>query len=1133
MIDLHTALRKTLSPNNDERGQADRILEVASHSTEFLENLLGALRDHRCQFPAIAFLKQLCNTNLALDEKHKVIMDLLSFLAQGPENLASSATKPFLRLTSSVLSICMGSLESACTLEEENIKSEAYISYYNEANSAFLQLFHRMFSNITGGGGVNTNIIDGSIFFNLQLLYLLQELMRNLPLSSFLYQNLSSIFLPMLLNSFLFPSLEANIQCTALSEFFAVAAEVLKEAYERNISKELQDSFAKFFDASWEAVLSSSSRTITNLRKDDGALTRLLHIARFVVGVLHFRFCTVAIVQMRQISFVVQSLLEDTDFFTDLMTKSDGIGPNEMEEEQCILFSFVQPHISCRWSFIIAMMEKGLLNSRNLVGIFGHDENDSMKALFRLILHYSSLSNAEAVKLASDANLFLKEEEERMIDLPITLRDRTLHTCVLGVKTLGARFAYCVVDVIAAVLLAPDHEGGVREREAALFLLYFVLKECRKKRFLKSLASSSSNFSSLLVSITTTIIQRDASHGSNPLQVARALFLLPRVLSFLSLLKVDSTAVTRELAVLCIATLPQLSLSSAEILVKVSTLKCIFNFTSLCTLNELSVVVQNSFPSMTGLLSDPHWEGECLYVVLETMTRLLQTHRRRLASTKGKGQTVLCPEDVRGGLPPLSGIFLPLMECWSLHLADPNIGELIHDVFKELVHCSHLDPTTSQDPSLFSFLQWMGGMLQSKDGGEYIARRISEMLIDLFREPHFVGILAEVAQIVLRPLSELVLSTDFSSLQNSLLKCLTYLLEQWPHSSPIFVSLPLPLMLHCLGEELHSSLHITLDDAEGCGRYAITTVVIATALRLLDPSVREVELLDVKHSIGVLVKRSHEFSHAETAQLVHVLTARVLTVKSSIVAHKLLFPLLILFQHHSSAVVELWMNSGQVDEIFKFWLAQLPLFSSVKNIVTCSCILLSALQDETICSLLSGCFLRDWVVPTSCHSCEEHSEKRRSEAKKISRVSSTKSLAISDRRVEEIPLDAAIFISIGKAILSIAQQWTEGKNGGFFNEDESDDYCSSAEEDDASESEGDDDDNIGEGEKAGKEIGLPSSSLKKRELLMNMHSSFSCLTTSAMSARYGAAASTVLTSAELTVINSFLSSLSVQSTPGM
>lgn len=1127
MSDIRIVLQKTLDPNNDERHQADRWVEEASKLPGFLDSLLETLSDPHCQFPAIAFLKQTCHTPLNFEEHHKIIMHLLNIMDLSARDPHSSVTKPFLRLVSSVVSLCMGSLESACLSEGENANSEVCLSLFNEAQNSLVQLFDRLFSSFAADGGVTASTTGGNFTSTIHGLYLLQELMTDLPASAFVYQSLSTTIIPMLFKSLLLPSLEVNIQCETLSDFFIVATEILAEAYNKEVSKELEEAFDTFFDVSWELVFSSSRKTVAYWGQNLDALNRLLLVTRFVVHVLHHNYCSQTLVQANIIPAIVNGLFDDVDFFASFMLDTNDADPDGIDQEKGQLFSFVEHHLSCRWSFLSAMIETGVLGCKKLLSAFGHQESENVRALLQLILHYSSIPNAEAIKLTADPNFFLKEEEDRVIEFPSTLRDHVAHLGVKCIKTLGPNFVTSALDSIASVLLASDEEPRVREREAALFLLYFVIKECRKKKFLKDVTMSSYGLSSLLLSTTTAIIRQDAMHGRNPLQVARALLLLPRALSLLSLLKADTTPIKRELASLCVATLPQLSLSSAQLLVKVSTLKSLFSFSSLCTLDELSVVIPNTFPSMMTSLCDPHWEGECLYAILETMTALLRTHRHRLTCLTKEARTDNGSEPVRERLLPSTGIYLPLIECWSVHLSDPNVGELVHGVFKEFLRSNQLFPMTAPDPSLFSFLQWMRRMLQNKEEGQCIAREIIKMLIDFFKGKHFVGMPEEIMQVVLEPLSELVLSADFASLLSVTLKCLTCLLEQLPHSTVLSVCIPVPLMQYCLGDEVHERVEMTAGSVAGYGRYAVTTVLTATALRILDSSVSEVELLDVKHSLAVIMERNQEFSHIEIKQLVRAITSRLQNIRSTIVAQELLIPLSVLFEDHRTALVELWISSGEISEIFQLWLGQLPRFSGVKDLVRSAHSLLLSLQDETVCSRLAQCTLKNWVIPTSCHVCEQVREKRRPKRKTASSVTSGTPSSPSDRRVEEIPLNAAVFISVGKAILSIAQQWNEAENGELWEEEEMEDSNSSVGEE-GSESEGDDDDsrdNTRAEVKTDDGADHPERSRKRKELILQMQTCFHCVTTTSMSIRYGERASTLLTPTELSAINSFLSSL--------
>lgn len=1126
MNEFHAVLRKTLSSNTVERREADSLLDDAAKSPDFVDHLLEALTEPECQIPSIACLKKICCTTVFSHQQHKIVLQLLNFIERDPKDSPLPATKPFLRLASSVVSLCMVALESSCTDENENTNTEDCLFLFNDSQNSLLKMFSRVFSTTTIGCSASTDDGGAHLSSTLSYLYLLLELVKDLSSSSFLYKSLSSSIIPMLLKCLLVPSLLENIRCDSLSEFFSLSTEILDEVYKKDVPQELQEPFIVFFSASSKIIFASSRTTVTNLSNDENALNRLLLLARFVADVFfHHQWCQ-SFIQIQIVTSIVNSFLDDVQFFNALATETYGADRGVIEQEECSLYSFVESHISCRWSFLSGMLIKKSLDKRILLEFFGKEEGENMKVLFNLILHYSFLSNTDAIRLTADANTFLKEEDDRVVELSITLRDHTANVCSILIRTLGPHFVTCALDSIASVLTADAQQSSAREREAALFLLFFVIEECRKKKILTFFVSNSSAFSPLLLSLTTTIIHRDATNGTSPLQVARALFLLPRVLSLLSMLQVDTSSIKREFATLCVATLPQLSFSSAQLLVKVSAIKCIFNFTPLCTLDELSLIFFTSFSSMSALLKDPHWTEDCLYVVLETMTRLLQAYRRRSTSRTKEQSTSSCLNTAgRKELTFLSGTCQSIMECWKLHVADPNIGELIRDVFKEFIQCSLPSPISRVDASFSSFMHWMGEMLQTKGEGRYIARTIIEMLMDLLQGCQFMEIYEEIIEVVLNPLVDLILSTDFASLLMQTLRCFARLLKECPISNVVTICAQIHLMQNCVGEETHATSRMIPSSVEGYGVYPVTTVVTAVVLRILGPSVSEAELLGVNCSLRVLIDKIQEFSHAETTQIAQAITTRLHEVRSTMVAQELLIPLSALFQHHTVALMDLWIKSNQVVGIFQIWMSQLPHFASVNDLVRSSQALLVSLQDETVRSLLSQKTLDNWVIPTSCHSCEKLKEKWLLTKKKLSSTKSSTLSAFPDRYVEHIPLDAAIFISIGKAILSIAQLWTVVEDSEIWGEEDSDEECSSIDEVDGLSDEDDDGDQDDDDGVEKKESEPSALTIKRREFALEMESCFRCLTTTELGTRYGAIASNVLTSTELSTINAFLSSL--------
>lgn len=978
---IPSILRETLSQDNEVRRAADAQLLHVSSLNGFLDQVLASLEVADCAFPAVSYLKQNC-VAAGTSDQLKICSHLLQFLQRSDPSFVSKA---LVRLTGSVISQCFRALEIKCQ-EDDTMQEEG------DLMNRFIHLQQGLLGVLVDATSLEKTIMNNTSYVELGFLFLLQELLMDLPPPSIFRQNCVTDVSPRLLSSIVLPSLSSTMEEAAYRDIVSVKLEILQTSCCGIVPQELQETFAVNFNTFKDYAFSSltnSSEGLANCNIN-GSFDLRIQLSNFLVEIVRSNVWAQKLVSGETLRFVIESLAMDSKNFVISLDTQEG------EEDE--LFAFFRRHIACRWCFL-SVSDQGKPHRELLCLLQAHNE---LLHYFRIQLVYSYLSRRDADELVSDPNAFLREEDDRSALLPTSLRDFVSFTCIRQCKKLGAPYISGILDFFAQ-LFDEANESFPRDREAALFLLHGILPECSTR----SVAANLCHITPHMLLMTAHIIRHDAAVGT-PVQVARSLYLIPRQLVFLSTLGVETSSLRRDLIQLSTQTFAHLS-TVEHMLVKVSAVKLLFHLLPLCSLEDLFNFTGLVLFPLFSILQENVLEQDSLYVVLETIACLLRTYRKK-SGLGGTKRSLFFEE---------GGYFEVLFNCWRAHIQDPNVAEEVCDVFTELLYYGFTDP------SILPQLEWMAWIMGSNVEQLFVVPTIMTMLTAVFQKS-CSELVDQAVRLVLTPLVELILSVEFSSILNYSLKCLTALLQQEQLGNLTIAPISSTMLQNYLQNSVltsetvrgsHASLYTTLPSDElpsSGGTYPLTTVLASVTLRVLHPDVSEIALLSIKRSLVVIMNYIGQFSSEESMKIVQAITTRLLSAKTSVVAQQLVTPLSVLFLKHPHGLLDLWEGSGETVLVFREWLSRLPYFQGIKDIVMSCTSLLGALEDSSLRARLNEKMLTQWSPITLSDIKGSPWIKKKISKKKKKENETT------------ISLDEAIFITVGKSFLAIATQWNAG-----------------------------------------------------------------------------------------------------------
>lgn len=955
MNDLRIILPKTLSADNNERNWANSELEKASGDPCFLNVVLEALRIPDCACAAVAFLKQ---HGVAASAENQVTITV--FLLEFLEN-ERHAPKALARLAASVISQCTRRIEDMCFSDSLEHETQSLTAQYNVLRRRVLDTLSRSLD------------VEGVRHPN--FLYLVLEMLSDSDAESVVRQDIVTEVVPRLFQILAAaPTLDYSIR--ARDVLFLEGLDILMQAYCTGDEAELRVLFQEYFDAMSQVVFIPATTILANyVEKEERR--RIRHLCNFFVEVCRGHRWALTFQDAALFRGVMHSLFEDSATHFQLVSAVAECGGDDEDGP----LAFMQCHAACRWSFLGLSGAAG--KKSNFFQAFGSEKE--LYDYCSLMMNYSVLSPVECSTLVADVNSFLQEEEDRELNcVPSTLRESVGLGCVQQCRGVGVPFAAAALRAVGdRILHAESAPINSNVREGILFLLQCMIGGLSPKisRLLDA---------NLMMGITKSVVACDAMGGS-PLQVARALALLPRLLKFFELSQHFNTSELRaSLVALALNGLTVLS-SSEHQLVKISTVRFLFCIIPLCSAEELSLILPQGCQLLCEMICDSGLPDECLYIVLETVHLLLQQARRKAASS-GRLATPL-PTAL------ISHLFL----CWRNHLPDPNVGELVRDAVKEVLRCS------PQNASMLEELLWMKEMLCSVGETFCAAPNVIAILTDVFKYGDN-GIGVEAVGVMLGPLVHVILSVENeqTSVLQSTLKCLASLLAR-ASGEVVMVQ---------VSSELMGAYDSSYNNSGQLESYSLTNVLAVVALRLLHPSLSEVALFNVKKDLSMMLGRLGDFTDEEAAKIISAIATRLQTVKTSTVMEQLLVPLSQLFCHHCQAVCALLVRTEQLVPLCECWLRHLLRFASMRDIICSCCALLHLLSGEAKDDLASFTLER-WTTPRI-------DTPQATASGKLGREKTSNNGAGPDGDVRRsVPLDVAVFITVGKAVVLLSRQWNE------------------------------------------------------------------------------------------------------------
>eukprot|EP00796_Vickermania_ingenoplastis_P005125 gene5125-3679_t len=945
MNELQEILRRTLSSDNAERKSADAQLVDASQHPGFVDTLLGLLSSPDCSLAVVSYLRRQCES-ASWNDQLKIAESLLSLLVETDATLPKAVA----RVGGSAISHAAKRLEQQCTAVSDPGEREVLVSHFNALCMSLFQKLTTIFG--------PTENSDPCV--RQRLLLLLLELLQDLDDQSFLRQELMSDVVALLLESLVVPSVQQRVCSRNDGDVFLLTVDVLSVAFATGDDAKAQGAFTRLFGPLKEAAFSPAISVLPHLH-DSVERDRLLKLETFVSEVVTTNQWAMDLIDPDTIRGILVSLFEDRRLFLDQLEN-----PTATED-------YVRRHAACRWS-VLGALARG---KKNLFSQAFFNEAD-VEQYYTMMVHYGLLSASDVADLIADANAFLAEEDDRaMGQIPATLRDSVALACTCSCKALGEVFARVALPTFLNVLVGDRASQESAERESALFLLQCMIAALPKKVAKKIEANQ-------LVSAALQIISNDAIHGT-PVQVARSLMLLPRLLEFLSVAEMSTDTLRMELVSLAIGALHQLSTSEHK-LIKVSSCKFLFHVMPVCSPEELAGVVANATNPISDMLLEDELTDESLYVVLETLGALLQ--KLRLLRTRGVASDVTPPPQL------CSAVFT----CWRCHIADPNVGDLVRDIFKEAVQF----PVNS-DAMLPEF-EWMKTILSRPSEELCVGPTIMKMMTDVFRRGT-AEIAQQAVEALLGPLVHLILSVEFTSILSISLTCLAALLARCPTGNAICVTASVALVSQSLGTPANTGC-----DNTAMAAFPLTTVLTAVTLRILHPALSEVALFDAKRGLQMVVRRMQDFPPEEASQIAMALTSRALSVKTETVSLQLLSPLSALCYQHQEMLLDILHCQNKVPEVFSWWLHHIAAVSSFDDLL-CNCRALLGLLKEP--NAIGGYVLENWA-PSSAQPLDVGWSPKSSRRRGASGV----------LRVGQVSLGAAIFVTVGKTVIRLADLWT-------------------------------------------------------------------------------------------------------------
>jgi hypothetical protein len=393
-------------------------------------------------------------------------------------------------------------------------------------------------------------------------------------------------------------------------------------------------------------------------------------------------------------------------------------------------------------------------------GSWKQTEGDSLELVHQLLIGYGIASAKRIDDWVANPNTYVQDDDDRNVAIGHFARDSALSSLCLLARH-GALST--VIQVLSRILFSADgsafaaslsslgdqHATQWRLRESALCAVEMLIVRCKTKRFLAVGVDS-------MDELAQHVVAEDVlgHHGQPvaPIMQCRALAFLGTLLSkSASLLSADTiTHLTGVLLPACASTIAD---NSTMPLLTMAAIRLLHPLLRKAPINDIIAGSGQIATALVGFIERPGVSAEVLYYALEA----LQVHASRSPISDGLERTpvVLC-------------------RAWKTNMNDPNLGELVVDVFSALT-VGH----SVCEESFHECLPWLAEVMQGCDdvGSMFLIPSILDIVGRVLR----VGSLAIAGatyEVLLPPLFHLTLTNEDTSIVPCALRCIASVIER-------------------------------------------------------------------------------------------------------------------------------------------------------------------------------------------------------------------------------------------------------------------------------------------------------------------------------------------------------------------
>lgn len=692
--------------------------------------------------------------------------------------------------------------------------------------------------------------------------------------------------LPLVVRHALNPLLEVGIRCHAMH----IVAEFGEQCS------------ATSFDAPLQAFLDVGCGRLSH----DGGASNVLVVEAMRVVVCHMQQKRIAASTLESPEFfmaVLQAIEVDIDVLCE--------ATDDVDDDT---FHHMNRAMALRWETVVVVLRRRR-DAKAVVTLF----RGMLEPLCRLMLESSRLPLRTAAGWASDVNLFLHQESERRDEISWCCRDVAVDCVDLCSARFASRWLSVVFRVIAEVLLenAAPNSDAWRTREAALFILQTAVSRIP----MHSLEEAGGEMGAII----GVLISVDLSPSSPLLLAARALAVVQDVVKRVT--KDRRSVLCDQFLVPCLRTLES-SLSHSRMTVVTGAAVSLLDVIARHCSPEIwtASVVDSGLGALLQAALSPALVDEGLYLFLET---LLSWVRKSLKLSVVS--------------PTFEHVPAALLDCWRMHIRDPNASELVQAVVSLLVAAPACDGGFRD-----VWLPWMGDVLAGKGSAEALC--VIPLVVLVLKDVMERGSssLCECAAAALvQPLCQLLLSNDDSSIASTSCECLGALLRRAGSSLDAMRVAVTPLLclenlklgglevsqptwsrsrtppLQSLGSSTTNDPRLSpmapLD--EPLQMLPLSDVLIAIAATLLRPDRGEVSLMNVGVYLGAVASRAHMFSEEQMQLFLTALLKRYTAeLHTSSAIAELTLPLAILLRDFRDPFLFVTQQRGWTLPMFELWL---------------------------------------------------------------------------------------------------------------------------------------------------------------------------------------------------------------------